>query len=350
MDTMMTPGTLDQCLATPPMKELFAVLKTTNNKNGTSVLVHGPPGAGKTLGVRLMLENLGFPDHEIVHVDAAVLKINPENTTKVKLQLQKTLTSVGFNLGGRKSRMALIIDSVLGSYPKQGEDIRRDTALLKVLAELLHDHSDHAAVLVIIADERATPAIRDLEVTAVVPFYKPTQGQLTQLATATNMRHGLGFSSAQIRNAVGHSTDFRQLRLNMHLLKINPAGSLASSDGTGEPNLFKRTRALFTRKMPSALRGQYEDLVDSTGLNVFAGMIHQNCPMAVESMSQEFFGQDKKAAELRQMGLLRQMADDVSYADMLASNLTDFQSWHTDRVGPELTSTHLVMAAQQTHA
>ena len=127
-------------------------------------------------------------------------------------------------------------------------------------------------------------------------------------------------------------------------------------DGTGEPNLFQETHALFTREMPSknqgetgrGLREQYEERLDSTGPSVYAGMIHQNYPAAVGSMLLEFFSQDKSAAEVDQMELLSKLADNLSSNDILNTDSTDFASHLADRVGPEITSTHLVTTAQQT--
>ena len=212
------------------MKKLSGVLGLDADK-GTSVLVHGP-GVGKTLCVRLILENLGFPAMEIVHVDAALLKINHEDTGKIRLKLWKTLLSSGFNSSGsgRRSRIALVIDNVVGSHPNQ----ERHTTLLTVLGGLLRDHPRQYSHLVVIADERATPAIRNLPVTVTVPFYKPTQEQLMKLTTHTNQGHKLGLLSEQIHIVARESTDFRQLLLNMHLMKLNPVGSLTTLDGTGE--------------------------------------------------------------------------------------------------------------------
>jgi hypothetical protein len=327
------------------MKKLSLTLQTLNAKaSGQSVLVHGPSGTGKTLGACLILKKLGFRGHEIVHKDAASLRINTENTHKVRLELQKTLASHGFN---PERRMALILDNVVGSYPTQdsaSSERQRHSALLKVLAKLLNDEPNHRTLLVIIADKRVTPEIRNLSVTATVQFYKPRNAELLQLATDTNKRHKLGLSSEQLKEVCRSAADFHQLLIQMHLLKLDPAGSLAKRDGTGQSNVFEDTRCLFTRKLASST-SQFEDRVESTGLRVFAGLIHQNYPGAVQSTHEHNLDKD---APLQEVDLMSQMADDVACSDVLAANSTDFQNWRTDRVGSEISTTHLVMAAQQT--
>ena len=211
-----------------------------------------------------MLRSQGFNDNEIVFIDAADIKINHEKMSEVYLQLLKTLDTNGLYLGDRKPQMALIIDNVVGSYQQDQHVVERHTTLLKVLFELLHNHPNHPALLVIIADERATPAIRDLElkVKDTEKFYNPTQRDLKDLATITNQRHTLGLSIDQINSVVRASTNFSQLSNKMHLLTLLPTTKsktfrdMTQIDGTGEPNLFQETHALFTREMPSKNQGE----------------------------------------------------------------------------------------------